>query len=318
MRLLIVACLIVVAAAAGAGCRDGRQGAPGNGGRPEVAGLPAGEHVVRLRHNGPERSYILYVPPGDPVVPRALVLVFHGGGGTARSAARQTGFNRVAAREGFLVVYPEGTGRFARLHTFNAGNCCGSALHEDIDDVGFARRVVEDVAARVSVDDHAVFVTGMSNGGMMAYRLACEAADLFAAAGPVAGALNVEKCTPSQPISIVAFHGTADRSVRYEGGRPIRQADRTPRVDTSVAASIGAFVAANGCVGGPAESRYDPSVQVTVYGPCKAGSEVRLYTIEGGGHSWPGGTRLTRFLNEPYAGLPATELLWEFFDTHRR
>jgi len=137
-----------------------------------------------LVHGGIERHYVVRVPP-DAIQTTAavpLVLVLHGGGGNAEVTERMTGFSHKAAREGFIVVYPEGTGGFTRkLLTWNAGHCCGYAMEQKIDDVGFISVLLHKLIQEYPVDSARIYVTGMSNGGMMTHRLGIELSDRFAA-----------------------------------------------------------------------------------------------------------------------------------------
>ena len=172
------------------------------------------------------RTYLVHLPASyskDKAWP--VVLVFHGGGGNGEQMAGMTGFSRKADREGFIAVYPNGSGRWQnRFLTWNAGNCCAYAYENGIDDVGFIRALIGKLKKDYAVDERRVFATGISNGGMMSYRLACGLSDLIAAIGPVAGAQNID-CEPKRPVSVVILHGTADLYVRYKGGTPLRMVD---------------------------------------------------------------------------------------------
>ena len=155
-----------------------------------AATLAPGSHTLVVQHGGRSRSYIVHLPAASrsgTALP--LVLAFHGGGGEAAGLQRYAGLDAVADREGFIVVYPFGTGPLPRrLLTWNAGECCGYAMNNNVDDVGFAIAVIDDLARRTSVDANRVYATGHSNGAMMVYRLAAERADRVAAIVPVAGA----------------------------------------------------------------------------------------------------------------------------------
>ncbi len=206
-RLLLVGCTLLLATLACA-----RQTTP-------TPSLPT-DSVRDLTHDGRTRDYLLHVPPAfDATQPVALVMVFHGGGGRAQNAVRMTNFNELADEQGFIVVYPNGTGRLEeQVLTWNGGGCCGRAMLENVDDVGFARAILADLQTVAAIDAKRVYATGMSNGGIMAYRLACEAADVFAAIAPVAGTLNFSPCTPPEHVAIIHFHGTDDQHVLYNGG----------------------------------------------------------------------------------------------------
>ena len=183
--------------------------------------LPPGETTRTLTHAGRSRSYILYIPVSiNWSQPVPLVFVFHGGMGNADSAIRMSGFNGTADQNGFVVVYPNGTGQLSnnKLLTWNGGGCCGYAQTKNVDDVGFVRAIVLDLQIQLKIDQKRIYAAGMSNGAILSHRLACEAADLFAAIAPVAGTLNFSPCSPSRPISVIEFHGTGDRHVPYDGG----------------------------------------------------------------------------------------------------
>lgn len=269
-----------------------------------------------LEHASGDRTYRLYVPAVvDPAGP-ALVVALHGGGGNADQLERTIRLNRIAETEGFLVVYPDGSGRWDEiLLTWNAGNCCGYALDQRVDDVAVLRALVEELAASYSIDRKRVYATGMSNGGMMAYRLACEAADLFAAIAPVAGALNLEACTPAEPVSVLAIHGTADQHVLFEGGAPLIQADQHPRRDRSVHQAMTFWAAVNGCDPEPLVVQ-SGSVSHESHPGCDAGRGVELLAILGGGHAWPGAIPFSPQADKPSMALDASEALWAFFEAH--
>lgn len=279
----------------------------------------AGNQEKTIEVGGRTRSYVLHVPPqydGRKALP--LVIVMHGGGGNAANAERMSGFTSKADREGFLVAYPNGTSRFGnRLLTWNSGNCCAYALREKVDDVGFLRAMIAQIEREMRVDPTRIYATGMSNGGMMSYRLGCELADKLAAIGPVAGALNVDKCEPSEPVSVVAVHGMADQHVLFEGGQPKVQADRVPRVDKSVAYAMEFWRKANGCTSAVQKER-SGIVREETYSGCRNGTEVKLYAIEGEGHTWPGGQAGRTQADQPTHAFSATDALWEFFVAHAK
>ncbi|MEU5691758.1 PHB depolymerase family esterase [Actinosynnema sp. NPDC020468] len=269
------------------------------------------DHEHHVTSGGIERTYRVHVPAGaSGRLP--VVVLLHGGGGDGEQVARQTGMSAAADRAGFAVVYPDGTGRTALL-SWNAGRCCAYAQREHVDDVAFLSTVLDEVLAGYPVDPTRVFVTGMSNGAMMAYRLGCERSDRIAAIAPVSGALNVDPCTPTRPLSVLAIHGTADEAVPYQGGTPIRQPTGTdPWVNTSVADSIGFWARHDHCAGRPEDTRTG-AVTVTRQVGCADDRQVVLYTVDGGGHAWPGGTT-TRTGADPAPPLPiATDVVLDFF-----
>lgn len=278
--------------------------------------LPAGETTRHLTHNGLARSYILYLPAtANWSRPLPLVLVFHGGTGNAQSAIRMSGFNAIADQNGFAVVYPDGTGRLSddKLLTWNGGACCGYAQENNTDDVGFARAVVTDVQSLVAIDSRRIYATGLSNGAIMSHRLACEAADLFAAIAPVAGTLNFAPCQPARPVSVIEFHGTADQHIPYESGFGPQS---LVKVDfASVANSVEFWAGADGCKSPPQTNSFG-DIRHEIWTNCADSASVELYTIIGGGHAWPGGGDGWPGSDQPTATISASQLIWDFFAAH--
>jgi polyhydroxybutyrate depolymerase len=277
----------------------------------------------KLQVGGRERSYAVHVPPGatdSRALP--LVIVLHGGAGSGASAAPHTGFSAEADRSGFFVAYPDGTEQ-ARpflnalgkpgLLTWNAGGCCGYAMENRVDDVGFLRAMIGEIERLYRIDPKRVYMTGISNGGMMAYRFACEASDMVAAIGIVAGAV-LTPCAPTRPVSVIHIHGSADENVPVGGGIGRKTLTRTSY--PPVAESIATWIHADGCPAEPERSDAALHVQLSDYRPCRGGAEVAYYLIDGGGHSWPGGQRMAGFLDAPSQAIAATPLIWRFFAAH--
>lgn len=281
----------------------------------DLAGI---EETIEL--GGLTRRYYVHLPSGrHKREGLPVVIALHGGGGHAANISRMSGLSAVADREGFAVIYPDGSGRFSgRLLTWNAGNCCGYALDRDVDDVSFLRLLIDSAVAKYRLDPERVYMTGLSNGAMMAYRAACELSDRIAAIAPVAGALNFEGCTPKNPVSVMAIHGTADQNVPYDGGNAGgRRIDRRPRTDKSVSYAIDFWRRVNSCTGSPRRP-IRGNVSVEDYTSCSNGSEVKRVTLEGGGHVWPGGRKGRVLADEPDVGYPASEEIWRFFKDKRR
>jgi len=281
------------------------------------ASLPAGEISRTLTHDDIERSYILYVPDSvnwDKPVPQ--VFVFHGGTGNAESAIRMSGFNEVADQNGFLAVYPNGTSRVSSdiLLTWNGGECCGYAQQKNVDDVGFVRAIVTDIQSLANIDAKRIYATGMSNGGILSHRLACEAADIFAAIAPVAGTLNFSQCNPSQSISVIEFHGTGDQHIPYDGG--FGPASLVNVDFTSVQDSVGFWTSFNKCDSQPKTDNTTDGIRHETWAGCAASTSVELYTVIGGGHAWPGGEAGRADADQPTQIISASQLIWEFFAAH--
>lgn len=286
----------------------------------EAAPLEPGDHSRTLELDGHERTYLVHVPPQyDPAHPTSVVLAFHGGGANAATMVAFSGLSEKADKAGFIAVYPEGSGRLSRMLTFNAGNCCGHAAARDIDDIDFTRRILDDLERVVNVDRRRVFATGMSNGGMMAYRLASELSDRIAAIAPISGPMGTNECRPGRAVSVMHFHGDADEFAPFQGGRG-RGLSGTDFY--SVQHSIEAWVAANGCQPGPVTKHLPDhaddgtTAREVRYSAGKDGAEVVLVVIEGGGHTWPGREPRLRSLGRSTRDLSANDMMWEFFQHH--
>ena len=277
-----------------------------------------------LVQDGRKRTLRVYVPPGHPG-PLPVVLVLHGGGGNGGGMEWLTrhGFNRIADRDGALIVYPDGIDK-----GWNDGRSANrSAADAAVDDLAFLRALPAALAALHPVDRARLYVTGISNGGMMSYRLACDAADEFAAAAAVAANLSVElapRCQPARALPLLIMDGTDDPIMPWKGGT-IRVLWMARGTVLSVEDTAARWLALDRC------AAFVPLPVVTADPPdgtsaaprvaqCAAGAEVRLYEIRGGGHSWPRG--------EPYLGtvlighvsqaLDANETIWSFFSQHAR
>ena len=269
----------------------------------------------RTRHDlmiqGKKRSYSLYRPALRKGEKAPLMIVLHGGLGNAGTAEENTGMNAVAAGNKFFVAYPEGTGgRIGKMRdrrTWNAGRCCGPAVRRNVDDVGFISAMIDDIAAGHPIDLTRVYVTGMSNGAMMAYRLACEIPEKLAAIIPVAGTLAVNDCSKAKEVPVLHIHGDRDTHVPIEGGRGEESA--TSVEHRSVPETMALITAARRCSGSKTEALSD-SVERTTY-RCAEGGPVELLIIKGCGHVWPGGTREAEKEGAP-GSFSASRTAWDF------
>ncbi len=291
---------------------------------PAVAGTPLapGEHARVVTADGHARSYLVYVPPAyRPEEPTPVVLAFHGAGINAQTMALLSGLNKKADDAGFLVVYPNGSGLANLVLTWNAGGLPARITDGKPDDVAFVAALLDDLTTVANVDASRVYATGMSNGGMMCYRLAAELSDRIAAIAPVCGTLAMEHWQPAQPMPVMHFHGTADRIVPFDG-----PSNPVPKVLAfkSVEETIRLCRAANGCASEPEVVRLPDNagdgttVVRSTYSSCRNGAEVVLVTIEGGGHTWPGQPPPNPFLGKSTKNIAANDWMWEFFERHRR
>ena len=282
-----------------------------------AAALAPGDYRFELRHGGRDRSYLVHVPP-RPAGPMPVVLSLHGGGGSAEQHRRSSGMDAAADRDGYVAVYPNGSGRLGdRLLTWNAGNCCAYAQAEGIDDVGFIAALLDDLARRTDVDSRRIYVVGHSNGGMMAHRLGDELPGRFAAIASVAGAYLPS--AHGSPLPVMHIHSVDDPRALYAGGLGPPFPFTSNRVlHLPVAENLAAWAQRDGCAGTPreAERRQDDGQTATrlVYGGCRAGTEVVLWKLTGSGHGWPGGDRrMEAVLGPPSTLIDANREVWKFF-----
>jgi len=291
--------------------------------------LQLGDHTRTVDVNGVQRRYQVHLPESyDPDEATAVVLAFHGGGGNPDTMMAISRLNAKSDEAGFVTVYPYGNGPIPnRSLTFNGGECCGYAMHRGVDDVGFVSALLDDLAEVVNVDAGAVFATGLSNGAIMSYRIAAELSERIAAIAPVGGPLMLESIDPARPVAVMHFHGTADRFAPFEGG--FGDNGRGGRGVTdfrSVQDSIESWVEANGCntkaIAEALPDTADDGMSVTrkTWPDGEEGTEVVLIEIEGGGHTWPGvqPPGAAAMLGPSTKDISANDLMWEFFQKHRR
>ncbi len=254
--------------------------------------------------DGLTRNYFVHVPSSyDGKTPLPLVFVLHGATQSAESAERMSGMSAKADKENFLAVYPSGIGR---VPTWNSGACCGPAMQQNVDDVAFLRALIRKLEHGYAIDSKRIFVTGISNGAMMSYRLACEMSDQIAAIAPVEGAQDLA-CHPAKPVAVIVFHGTDDHLVPFDGGStPFQMGSK--RSDTPVADTVAFWVREDGCSPAP-QHEETAAVHTDIYTGCKDSTAVALYAIQGGHHMWPG-------LKLSGNNIPATDLMWAFFAAH--
>ncbi len=279
--------------------------------------LPPGLHEITLPHDGQTRGALVHVPTRAADGPVPLVLALHGGGGHAEFMADDARYGLVSAaeREGFVVAFPNGFSRLprGRLATWNAGGCCGAARDRGSDDVGFLRALVAHIAARHPVDPKRVVATGMSNGGMMAYRLACEATDLLAGIVPVAGTeayTQAADCRPSRPLSVLHIHARDDSHVRFEGGRGPDAADARQVMDfVSVPETVARWRERLACRAEVETVVERPGALCQRHPGCRGGVELQWCVTDSGGHSWPGAAQVRRGKAPATQALDANERL---------
>ncbi len=273
-----------------------------------VMALPAMAETVRLQ----DRYYEIFLPSDPANAP--LILVLHGGGGSPERTARVTGLTRAAVRAGYAVAYPAGTGR--RLLTWNAGYCCAEAARRKVDDLGFLVRVIADAQGRFGLG-RGVYVTGMSNGAMMAETFAATHPTSVRAVAGVSGTLDTRSIRVAGPVPALIIHGTADTMVPYDGGRGDTSLTRTDFA--SVGSVVEAFLAPWGTGLRQSTRRIDRQADDTVVLVTDHARDarvvLRLITVEGGGHNWPGGLTPRRDMAMTMEIDANTEIL-RFFALH--
>ncbi len=262
------------------------------------AGFPdciAGDYDEEILSGGESRGYHLHIPPSiGPGSTVPLLLGFHGAGSTGLQFEMVTGFSALADSFGFIAVYPRGTGTPSNWDTLPNST-----------DVPFIRDLIDSLETRCPIDPARIYVTGHSRGGGMANRLGCELSDRIAAIGPVSGDYGYsETCSPSHPVPVVAFHGTADPAIPYNGfGLPGQTHYSYVHLGVPIPAWAASWADRNGCTG-LAESVFESGpVSGLGWDQCPSGAAVVLYTIQGGDHGWP-------------AAVDASRIIWQFFSGH--
>jgi polyhydroxybutyrate depolymerase len=287
----------------------------------------SGSQSITLSYDGLTRRYLLHVPNEAS---GALVLAFHGGSETPENQEDISGLDALSDRERFIVAYPEGIDK-----SWADGRGTTAADKKGIDDVGFAKAVVADVARTHVVDRSRVYATGASNGGIFSNRLGCEAAQTFAAIGPVIGTIAsglASTCRPPAPISVIGVQGVSDPVVPFGGGEvggPLKGA-AGGRVDSS-RDTQDLWRRLAGCADIPSSValpvRVSDGTAVTrrLFSGCLSGTDVAWYEIQGGGHRWPPHQR--QGIQETIArhrvgissqNIDASTVIWQFFAAHHR
>ncbi len=257
-----------------------------------MARSASGDAPVKVLVDELPRTYLIHVPATAPAGGFPVILVFHGGGGQATGVIRLTRLDPLADRRGFLAVYPNGIGRH-----WNDGR---STIRNKSDDVRFVDVILDDLARRYPVDPARIYATGISNGAMFTERLGCERSGRFAAIAPVSGTLPADmapSCRPAQPVSVLQIGGTADPIMPFNGGAVADFGGwGEGGLVLSVPDTVERWALADGCAPPappvalpPIKPADGTSVTQQIFAPCRSGKQVVVLTINGGGHTWPGG-----------------------------
>lgn len=292
--------------------------------------------VQTLMHDGLAREYLLRVPASyDGATPVPLVVNLHGGGGEGPAQETESQMTAKAEAAGFIVVYPSSWTDDEGAHRWNVGARATDGRQSTADDVGFLDALVADLESRFKIDPKRIYATGMSNGGMMAYRLACERSERYAAVGVVATSMLADPCAPTRPIPILHLHGSADKLIPYTGGPSSTEVPEAIRLTEDFRPTrdlLALWAGMNGCAAAPHETSKHGEVTCESWAPCSAGVDVSLCTIDGGGHAWPGSTAyplgksffgklITKSFADIWPGhvtmdILANDALWDFFAAH--
>ena len=282
-----------------------------------------------IRTNGISRNYLVHVAKDyNFEKPLPLVVAIHGAFSTAKEFEKQTGFSTLADKEGFIVLYPNGIGILGIMQHWNSGFCCGKAAKENIDDIGFLEKSINDLSGYLNIDRTRIYMVGFSNGGMLAYRFAAEKSHMVAAIAAVAATIggkssadSPELCIPAPviPVPLIILHGSKDESIPYEGGSSMKHMSAA-REYMSVADSVDFWIRHNGCQREPAQKNlYDENVLHEWWGKCRNNSAVELYLIKNCPHIWPDKYSMAAFdKKNALKGFDAAEIIWSFLKNYQR
>jgi polyhydroxybutyrate depolymerase len=271
--------------------------------------LGAGDSHGSIKVYGMKRKYLLHVPKSyssEKSVP--LVIVLHGAFGTAKISRWDSRMSEQSEKDGFIVSYP-----CAAFGTWNAGRCCGISQHKNVDDVAFISNLIGKLKKDYNIDPSKVYVAGVSNGGMMAYRLGKEISNEIAAIAPIEGCMYESSASPTSPVSVIAFNGTKDPVIPFKGGtgRWLGIKLKVP----SVSDAINFWVTHNKCNANPIRESQE-KLTVERYTNGQNSTEVCLYTLDGGGHVWYGGRRAVLTGRPQEKEFNVTETMCKFFWEH--
>lgn len=244
--------------------------------------IPGSTNRIFLEVSTSKRQYVLHIPWVTATRKNPLVILLHGSGQDGEAIRAYSEMDSLADSLKFVVAYPDATGE--EESDWNAGNCCGTAFQDNVDDIGFVRQTISDVSARVRIDATKVYVGGFSDGARMAYRVACEMASQVAAVAVVSGSLVTGKCAPSRTMPVIAFHGTADQSISYNEASATVFPRNPPSDAASLPPSVRFWMAVNSCAKTTVKQITANVIRNTETG-CKA--DVVFYSMVGGDHSWP-------------------------------
>jgi polyhydroxybutyrate depolymerase len=293
-----------------------------------ISPVSAAPLELSIRWAGADRSYLVSLPPEYSARPQCpLLLVFHGGGGNPGQVLKSSDIADQAAREGWILVAPAGSGRMDRFLTWNVGFGFGYAMSAGMDDIGFVGRLLEALKAAYRIDPDRIYATGISNGGILCHMLAGHLSDEIAAIAPIVATAGgrprgrtewMHPPVPKHPVSVISFNGLLDRSIPIAGGLQQRSWGEPVEV-WSVQQTMEFWVRSNQCRPDPVAERSDAAqFERSLYSGGTGGSEVLQYVVLNQGHAWPGGKKAYPLGDEPTQLLSANSLMFEFFKKHPR
>jgi polyhydroxybutyrate depolymerase len=266
--------------------------------------------------DGRERTYILNLPPNYyDASGFSLIIGLHGGGGSGEQFETSTNLTAKANASSFIVVYPDGvqgTG-LLKARTWNAGGCCDYASENNINDVKFISELIDKLLASYKINPKKIYAAGHSNGGMLAYRLACELSNKIAAIAPNASTMVVDRpCAATRAVPILHMHSVLDMNVPYQGGVGSGFSGHyNPPLDSVMNVWRLRSICTNKNIVD------NSSYKVTKWFNCRDNVSIHYYLTKDGGHAWPGGQPGSLFGDTPSAVINANDLLWDFFQQHQ-
>lgn len=290
-----------------------------------------GNHTLSIVVNGLKRTYIVHVPGTyKPQAHSPVVIMLHGGGGTARAAMWETQWADKADKEGFLAVFPNAMARDPTRRSSFSGNPQlwndgSDRFYPDqsvVDDIGFVSAILDDLSARFALDKRRIFLTGFSNGASMSFLVGAQLSDRIAAIAPVAGALWFDPPMFRHPVPLLYITGTADPLNLIEGGVPKLATGASDKVRAKpkppVRDSILKWGKALGCPATTSGTSYAHGARTETYSPCMGDAEVVYVAVDGLGHTWAGGRSLLpeRMVGKKSKSISATDVIWDFFQKH--
>jgi polyhydroxybutyrate depolymerase len=280
--------------------------------REKIAAIKDFRFNKTITVDGLNRTYRLNLPPTyyeNSDLP--LVIALHGGGGSADQCETDYGLTIKANAENYIIVYPEGvqSDGILKVRTWNAGTCCDYAVEKNIDDVHFISVLIDDLVKNYKINSKKVYLTGMSNGAILSYRLACEIPNKITAIAAVSGPLSLKQaCQSTKPIPIMHLHSVLDQKVPFNGGTGI-----LGNTFPAVAAGLTTWSKINECKTLAKVIKDDSKYKLTQWLDCKNNAIITYYLTKDGGHSWPGSVKVRAAADEPSTVINANDLIFEFF-----